>query len=536
MPTVVTTDGNTSGPQVDYVRKEVERLRPIYERIDDCLLGQTQVKSKGEEYLPHPTPITVDMTPGEKEDATKRYKAYKQRALFYNLAGNTVKGLEGQLFLRNPAQDEEFPEVLDYLNFDIDGQASGIIQQSKQASNRVIRDGRVCLWTDYPKVTDEEGKVKEVSKADNESGEIRAVTTLIKAKHFINWRITKRGAKSVLSKVVFVRKYVSEDDGFELKLENEWVVLELNDAWQYSVTVYRKGNNIQFEIYSGPDYISGADGQILDHIPFDIIGAEDNNHLPNKPPIEDLVDINFAHYHNSADYEEACFILGQPTPWYSGLTETWVKEVFKGRVLLGSRRAVPLPENAQAGLLQATENTMIFEAMKHKEKQAKAIGAKMVEDREVQRTATEAKNDNVSENSELATIAKNVSETYAKIINRHARFMNMALIRENNSEAFVINTDFDVNNISAEDIRIWLELYEKTGITWEELRFKLRKAGIAIEDDEEAKVKIDKMLEDKQKAAMDLMQAKSSNFDNDDKKIDPKKDKKPAPKKGDNKA
>lgn len=522
-------DATTPGPKVDFVRKEVTRLLPIYERIDDCLLGQTRVKEKGEKYLPHPTPITADMTPGEKEDATKRYRGYKQRALFYNLAGKTVKGLEGQLFLRDPAQDEEFTEILDYLNFDIDGQASGIVQQSKQVANRVIRDGRVCLWTDYPKITDEEGNVKEVSKADNESGEIRAVTTVVKAKHFINWRVTKRGAKFVLSKAVFVRKYVSEDDGFELKLENEWVVLELDTSWRYSVTVYRKGNNTQFEIHSGPDFVSDADGVILDHIPFDIIGAEDNNHLPNKPPIEDLVDVNFAHFQNSADYEEACFILGQPTPYYTGLTEQWVKEIFKGRVLLGSRRAVPLPEGATAGLLQATENTMIFEAMKHKEKQAKSIGAKMVEDRDVQRTATEATNDNISENSELATIAKNVSEAYCKVINRHARFMNTGLIREDNSEAFVINTDFEVNNVSAEDVRMWLELYEKAAITWDELRFKLRKAGIAIEDDEEAKAKIDKMLADKQAAAIELMQSKSSDPE-DEENI------KPDPKKGDNQA
>ena len=523
MPTI-TKDAKDVTPKVNFVRKEVKQLLPIYERIDDCLAGQSRVKEKGKIYLPHPTPITSDMSQGEQEDANNRYDGYKKRALFYNLAGKTVKGLEGQLFLRKPAQDDEFPEILKYLNYDIDGQSSGIIQQSKQVSNRVIRDGRVCLWTDYPKVTDVDGNVKEVSKADNESGDVRSVTTVIKAKHFINWRITKRGAKSVLSKVVFVRKYVSEDDGFELKLENEWVILELDTSWRYSVTVYRKGNNTQFEVHSGPDYVSDADGIILDHIPFDIVGAEDNNHLPNKPPIEDLVDINFAHYRNSADYEEACFILGQPTPYYTGLTEQWVKEIFKGRVLLGSRRAVPLPENASAGLLQAEPNTMIFEAMKHKEKQAKAIGAKMVEDREVQRTATEATNDNISENSELSTIAKNVSEAYCKIINRHAKFMNTSLIREDNSEAFVINTDFDVNNVNAEDVRMWLELYEKGAITWDELRFKLRKAGIAVEDDKDAKAKIDKMLEDKQKAAIELMQSRSSGSEDlDDNKTDPKK-------------
>lgn len=524
MPDVVKNKTETNvSPKVDFIRPEVERLLPIYNTINDCLLGQTRIKEMGKKYLPHPTPITYGMDKEEIDDANKRFDGYLKRALFYNLTDKTLKGLEGQLFLREPAKDEELGGLLNYLNSDIDGQGSDIDQLSKQASNRVLRDGRVCVWTDYPISKNEDGSEKEVSKEDNESGNIRAVSTIIKAKHFINWRVTKRGVRTVLSRVVFVRKYVSEDDGFELKLDNEWVVLNLSPDWKYSVTVYRKGQNSLFTVHSGPNYVSDSNGDILDHIPFDIIGAEDNNHIPNKPPMEDLADINLAHYHNSADYEEACFILGQPTPYYTNLSKEWVNEIFKGRILLGSRRAVPLPENSTAGLLQATPNTMVYEAMTHKEKQAKAIGAKMVENREVQRTATESKSDDISENSELSTIAKNVSEVFRKIINRHALFMNKALVRENNSEAFVINTDFDVNNISAEDIRIWLELYEKAAITWYELRFKLRKAGIAIEDDEEAKAKIDKMLADKQKSAIELMQSKSSNFNNEDNSKDPKK-------------
>jgi len=506
---------DTATPKVDFVRKEIVVLLPTYEDIDYCLKGEHAVKEQKERFLPRPAPLLNTMSKEEKTDNIERYKSYLKRAVFYNAAARTVKGLLGQLYLRDPAMSEEFTGSMDYLNYDIDGMNNGLIEHSKLTSKMVIAHGRSGLWTDYPNVT---ATGKRATVADNENGTIRATTVLVKAKHFINWRFVKRGAKSVLNLVVFERKYVVEDDGFKLELKKEWVVLRLDEEWKYNVTIYRKGENLEFEQVGETVYPANAKGKNFDEIPFVIAGAEDNDVAPNDPPIMDLVNINFAHYRNSADYEEACFILGQPTPWASELTKDWVENVFNGRVLLGSRAFVPLPKGSQVGLLQAEPNTMVFEAMKHKEQQMKALGAKLVEDRQTQRTATEATQDNVSENSILSTIANNVSEAYRNVLNHHAMFMDLGLVSDD-VERFVINTDFDVNNVSPEDRRILLDEYEAGSITWGEYRYKLRQMGIASEDDEEAKEAIDKEAEKKHKNAMELARKSS----------DPEEEK-PAPK------
>ncbi len=93
-----------------------------------------------------------------------------------------------------------------------------------------------------------------------------------------------------------------------------------------------------------------GNGTNWDRIPFSPIGSENNDPMPDKPPMEDLAHLNIGHYRNSADYEEACFIAGQPTPWASGLTEDWVKDVMKGTMYLGSRGIIPLPVNGACGL------------------------------------------------------------------------------------------------------------------------------------------------------------------------------------------
>ena len=57
---------------------------------------------------------------------------------------------------------------------------------------------------------------------------------------------------------------------------------------------------------------TSAQGQPLTRIPFQFIGWENNDETPDLPPLYDLSIINLAHYRNSADYEEACYITGNP--------------------------------------------------------------------------------------------------------------------------------------------------------------------------------------------------------------------------------
>jgi hypothetical protein len=142
------------------------------------------------------------------------------------------------------------------------------------------------------------------------------------------------------------------------------------------------------------------------------IGSENNDANPDNPNMYDLASLNIAHYRNSADYEEACYIVGQPTPVLTGLTEQWYKDILGGCVNFGSRGGIPLPVGASADLLQASENTMIKEAMEIKERQMVALGAKLVEQKQVQRTAFETKVEATSEGSILSSSAKNVSNAF----------------------------------------------------------------------------------------------------------------------------
>jgi hypothetical protein len=459
---------------VSSVREELRKKLKQYELIEDCLAGEQQVKYRRTKYLPMPNP---DDTSNEN---MARYESYITRANFFNVAQRTQLGLRGQIFLRDPLV--ELPSLLEPMIDDATGSGVSLQQVAQELTDKALGFGRVGLYADYPNTTTEAGQ--GTSRADLESGNVKPTLKIVDPKDAINWRVRRRGAKTILSLVVFREDYEEEDDGFETKKKDQWRVLRL-DGDVYTIEIYRsKTGSTPAESYVPTD---GA-GNTFDEIPFVFIGSVNNDPTIDAPPMYDICSINIAHYRNSADYEESVYVVGQPTLWVSGLTQKWLDDVMKGEVRMGSVGGIPLPVNGAAGILQAEPNTMAKDAMEMKQGQMLALGAKLVEASQIERTATEADHDNVSETSVLATIAKNVGSGMQFALGFAARFVG----QEATNIAYELNTEFDLVNLSPEERKALLAEYQAGGITWTEWRDSLRRAGIASLTDEEAKAETEK--------------------------------------------
>lgn len=459
---------------VSYVRDEVAKMKIKWDLIKDCLIGQNAVKAGREKYLPKPNPTDTS------EENRKRYDQYVERAVFYNVTQRTHAGLVGQVFQTDPVA--ELPSLMDPLVEDTDGAGVSLEQQSKKALGEVLAFGRCGLLVDYPNV----GEV--ASRQDLLDGKVRPTIILYDPWDVINWRTKTIGAKKLLSLVVIAEQYIVEDDGFEMKTDRQWRVLRLEDeTGVYKVEIWREENGTfqEYEFY----YPTDANGNNLREIPFTFIGAVNNDAAVDQPPLYDLAALNIAHYRNSADYEEACYIVGQPTPYLAGLTKDWVEDVLKGQVHLGSRAAIPLPAGGTAGLIQANPNSMPKEAMEAKERQMVALGAKLVEQRAVQRTATEALQEEAGEVSVLATSAKNVAAGYRTALTWCGLFLGTTEEPE-----FDLNTDFEINRMNAQERQQLIAEWQSGAITFEEMRFNLRRANVAYLDDEAAKDQLEEEM------------------------------------------
>jgi len=452
----------------NYIHPDLQAVLDQYQLISDCVKGSKAVKARGTLYLPDPD------TDAQPVGTNARYLGYKQRAVFYNVAQRTLEGLIGQIFLRNP--NVEVPNRLNIVKADIDGAGVTAVQQAKLACEYALSYSRAGLYIDYPKV---EGVT---SVADLELGNIRPTVALYHPERIRNWDYIKIGAKSKLSLVVLDEDYRKEaSDIFTREIAIQQRCLILQDGI-YRVEIWRDGNLVP-ELSVTPN---GPDGKPLDEIPFTFIGVKANDGKVEPPSMFALCDLNISHYRNSADHEEMLFICGQATPVASGLTAEWAEKF--GEIKLGSRIGVLLPENGKFELIQASDTDAIAAEMERKEKRMVALGAKLVEEKQVQRTATEASQDEAAETSVLSSVAKNVGAAYKFAFEWCAYLVGLGdrtAIENDGSIQFDLNSEFDLVQLGSDERSQLMKEWQAGSITDKEYRDSLTRAGIATEDFEE---------------------------------------------------
>lgn len=471
-------------PKVNFSRVEIGPMLRRWELIRDCISGQDVVKENQRRYLPKPN--AHDCSP--ENDA--RYLSYLERAVFYNVTDNTLRGLVGQVFSTDPVV--ELPDAMMVMENDIDGAGVTLTQQVKKALSNVLAFGRCGLLTDFPEAN---ADGTAFSAAQIQSGDAKPTVQMYDPEQIINWRTRMVRGNRVLSLVVISTDYIAKDDGFELKTDREWRVLSLDAQDLYQMEVWRKRERAENASPDDEDFYmvtsvlpTDYNGNRLDYIPFQFVGSLNNNEMPDKPPMYDMAVLNMAHYRNSADFEESVYMVGSPTPFFTGLTDQWVKETMGGVVQLGSRAAIPLPKGSTAGLLVAAETTMAAAAMEEKERKMVSLGAQLVEQKTVQRTLGEAKMEKAVVNSTLVQCAKNVATAYQNALQWACDFYGSSPEEVD----YQLSTDFAIVGMTPEDRTAWLADLSAGIVSWTEVRYAYRQAGLAYLDDEKARAEIDK--------------------------------------------
>ena len=489
-------------PNVTFIRKEISAVFPQYDLIADCLIGETRIKEKQKLYLPMPNEADTS------DENKARYKAYVKRAVFVNVTRRTLIGLVGEVFSKEP--EIKHSSILDKMVEDVSGQGVSMQQQTRKALAMTLAYSRCGLVLDFP--------AESANKAELDSGLKRPILSLIGPKQIVNWRVYRQNGLEKLAMVTIAEGWPYHDDGFEikyclyykvLKLTPEGVIIEtyFEDSpsdWD-GYTIKQKPSSYKLkQSYAMTDYNGNA---VMD-IPFWFIGSENNDSNVDLPNFYDLASLNVAHYRNSADYEENLFICGQSTIFISGLDKEWLEEVLKGQVAFGSTGGIPGPTGSDAKLLEMKPNSALLEAMKHKENQMIALGAKLVEQRQVQRTAFETGVQTKSETSILATCANNVSESYGKAM----QFASKYYYGTEDAEAFIkLNTLFNLSTLTPEGRREIIASWKDGAISWEEMRMNLRNSDFVLVEDKKALADIESNKEKETERQLKLTQTKVIN-------------------------
>ena len=232
-----------------------------------------------------------------------------------------------------------------------------------------------------------------------------------------------------------------------------------------------------------------SQGQPFNEIPFIFVGAHANEPMVEYPQLADIANLNLTHYRLSADEKQALHLL-QPTLAVSGLNDNWIKNHFANGLSLGSSAYIPLPEGASASLVEPKEITAIGEAIRETENQMQRLGAKLVEESEGTKTATEVNSDEAARTSVLASNCNNVSAAYNRAFGICGSVCWESITKTRNTQTgqpYQINTDFAVIGMTPEEQQALVNSWISGAISYTEMRKKFKEAGIAYQDDEEVK-------------------------------------------------
>jgi hypothetical protein len=467
---------------VTYIRKELAEVLAQYELILDCLAGPDKIKKGRQKYLLKPNPADTS------EENKKRYDAYLERAVFVNFVRRTLAGLVGEVFSKEP--EVSVNGVLQNLVDDVSGETVPLVQQARKALAFVLSLSRCGLLVDFP--------ASEASKDEMNRGLKRPVIKLYGPRQIVNWRTYSENGLERLSMVEIAEGWPFYDDGFEikhcltykvLKLTPEGVMIETymeKSPSEWDGYTIKKKNSV-YELKQTTAMLD-YNGVPVMQIPFFFIGSENNDSNVDLPNFYDLAYLNIAHYRNSADYEENLFICGRSTPFISGLTEDWLNKVLKGQVNFGSTGGIAGPEGSDAKLLEMKPNSALLEAMQHKENQMIALGAKLVEQKKVQRTAFETGVQTKSETSILATCANNVSAAYTMAL----RFCSTFYYGTQDETSFIkLNTLFNLSTLTPEGRREIIAAWKDGALSWDEMRMNLRTSELLLLEDKAVKAQIE---------------------------------------------
>ena len=412
--------------------------------------------------------------------------------MLYNATARTLEGYLGAIFRKEA--EVSLPPKLQYLLKDTDGAGNNLTQFGKRVCKDTIGLGRHGILVDYPTADN------IITLAEERAANLQAHLISYSPESIVNWGTLRKGSKTILSSVL-LEELVQEASGhaFNHEVVTKWRLLELDDDGLYvqrimeeQETLDLKTNKKKIEVVEVKTITPTLpNGKRLDYIPFIFIGSETFTPTPDNPPLYDLAQLNIAHYRNSADWEQSVFIVGQPTPWISGLDDRFIDE-NRGQLVIGSNAAWLLPDGAVAGMLESNvDKSMIQKAMELKETEMIGLGARIIQDNTSRGSeSTESVQVRRSgEASQLSCIADNVSQALVKCFEWAAAWMDAK-----GEIKYQLNKDFFAQRLGHQEISSLVSAWQSGAIPQVVLFDNLRKGEVISELLDNAKVK--QLLED----------------------------------------
>lgn len=395
--------------------------------VGRALMGGTRaMREEGKRLLPQ--------FEGESDE---NYKSRLHSSWLFNGYRKTVKDLSGRVFERpvevskGPASLVEWAANIDLAGRDLSVFAREVFEAALSGC------GVTYILADAPR---REG---QVTRAQAAAANLRPYLVHVAPEQVLGWKTEQRGGATVLSQFRFMTSVEDEDaeDEFAEKWVDEIRVIDLV-AGGVRQRRYRKGKGGSWGMVpeeDGGDYIVAG----LPEITVTPVYLNRAGFFLGEPLLEDLADINVAHWQSQSDQRVILHFARVPLLFAAGLDADEKLVVSAGAATVSSNEGARLEwvEHTGAAIGAGRQD------LKDLEWQMEAHGLQLVATQASNQSATGEAIDAKKETSVLAMAADALRDALERAL------AHMLLFSGESGEIEVsVNDDFDAGSLSIQEL------------------------------------------------------------------------------------
>jgi hypothetical protein len=371
--------------------------------------GTTAMRAAGIAYLPR-----------EAAESEEAYKARLNRSVLFNAFAKTVQDMAGRVIAKELSLGDDVPGSIKTWAENIDLTGTHLSVFAAKVFADAIITGATHILADTP-----------AEPGDNRATQARPYLIHVPQEAVIGWAHTQTAGGVELSSFRFLET-VEEQDGFAVRR-----VDQIKELLPKAFKVWRKNDKKEWYIYQ-----SGVRG--LGEIPIATIYLNRSAFMVGKPPLQDLADLNVAHWQSDSDQRNILHVARVPILFGAGFPDD-------AKLVIGSASLTRATDvNAKLSYVEHSGAAIGSgrDDIKDLEFRMQAMGLQLLVPQPKQ-TATGEVRDDAKENSRLSQWADALKDGLENALVFMAKLGGLG----NDGGSVVVNKDFGVSARGAVDIQ-----------------------------------------------------------------------------------
>lgn len=427
-----------------------------------ALMGGTDaMRSKGETYLPK--------FPSESDEA---YKARKNSTFLFNGYKKTVRDMTGKVFDKPVELTEGAPAKLKAWCENADLQGRDLSAFAKDVFKKGYDAGISYIMVDAPR---REG---EVTQAQAERQNLRPYLVHLTVEDVLGWKTAVIGNVTVLSQLRIMETVQKDDPEDEFKSASLQQVRVLDRAPD-GVTVRLFRQNEKKEWAEAERYKSAA--KEITVIPF---YAERTGFFIGEPVLEDLADVNIAHWQSQSDQRNILHSARVPILFAAGRDDEAPLVISAGSATTSRNPNARLEwiEHSGAAIESGRQD------LKDLEFQMEALGLQLLVARA--QSATGEALDAAKETSQLSMMADSLKDALEQAMVWMGFYGGLG----DTGAAVSVNKDFGVSLLTAQELTAMIAAVNNGHMSRETFLEEMKRRGF-VRADLDTEAELDRLSE-----------------------------------------